>query len=89
MFQVPVSGYEDQKDNLQAMLADVAAVELAEVRIEFGSNIVAFIDVPSREIADVNADLTRTATNRLNVCCGISSSSSSVVIAAPPSTPSI
>lgn len=89
VFQVPVSGYEDQKDNLQAMLADVAAVELAEVRIEFGSNIVAFIDVPSREIADVNADLTRTATNRLNVCCGISSSSSSVVIAAPPSTPSI
>lgn len=88
IFRVPVSGYESEEENLKNMLADVAAVDASDVRTEFGTEIVAFIDVPSRSIVDVSADLSRTATSRLNVCCGIAASNSVVVIAAPPSVPS-
>ena len=88
IFRVPVAGSENEEDTRRNMLAEVAAVDASDVRTEFGTEIVAFIDVPSRNIVDVSADLSRTATSRLNVCCGITATNPVVLIAAPPSVPS-
>ena len=37
IFRVPVSGCENEEDNLRNMLAEVAAVDASDVRTEFGT----------------------------------------------------